>query len=132
MKLTAPLIGTITKSGMEGGDGTIFLVLAGAVALLAAKLWRGPLSHAMATRVRMVVLTIALMGLTAFEVSDISSRFADATQSSDLIVTSYGAGIWLVGLGTAAIAYAWLRPPWASLRRRAARPQRSSAQLHPR
>ncbi|HUR24281.1 MAG TPA: hypothetical protein VMZ73_10455 [Acidimicrobiales bacterium] len=99
---------------MEGGDGIFFLGMAGAVALIAGKLWRGPLGHPKGTRAWMAVLVLGFMGLMVVEVSDIRSKFAEAAEELDLISTSYGAGLWLIGLGIAAIGYAWLRMPLVS------------------
>jgi hypothetical protein len=115
IKVTAAFIGSITKSGMEGGDGIFFLGMAAAVALIAGNLWRGPLGHPKGTRAWMVVLVLGLMGLMAMEVIDISSKFAEARESELIVSTSYGAGLWLIGLGIAAIGYAWLRTPWGSM-----------------
>lgn len=90
---------------MEGGDGVIFLALAAAVALIGAKVYRTAPESPARYRLGMALLSLALIALTAFEASDLSDRFEDASRESDLISTSYGAGIWLVGLGR------W-RPPW--------------------
>lgn len=112
-KLTAPFVGSVTKSGMEGSDGIIFLALASAVALIGAKVYRSALESPARYRLGMAALSLALIGLTAFEALDLSDRFAAASRESDLIITSYGAGIWLVGLGSLATVVAWLRIPWA-------------------
>lgn len=111
-KVTAPFVGTISKSGIEGSDGVIFLVLAAIVAFHAFDLRRGAPARLASRRWSLGVPIAVLVVLTLYEVSDLRSRFLEATDESPLIVASYGAGIWLVGLGTAAAAVGWFRMAW--------------------
>ena len=94
-KVSAPFIGTITKSGMEGGDG-IFSLAAGVLAvLLGITLLSRP--H-VATRIVLLLTGMGGVALALFEANDISHRFADARAQSDLVVPTYGAGLWLIGV----------------------------------
>lgn len=97
---TAPLVGTISANGMQGGgDGVITLILgiltiligvAQLTANLPARLWWS------------AIVTGALTGLVAVGAySSAQDRIASATAESDLIVASVGAGIWTLFVGAA-------------------------------
>lgn len=105
VKLTAPIFGTVTKSGMEGGDGWFTLaaaVLVGALAFF----WTGPSARGQATV--MLIAAVAIGVAIGYEYSDISSRFA--VINSDLISTSFGVGLHLCAVGAAgSVAAACLR-----------------------
>ena len=65
-----------------------------------------------------IAALIAILGLfTAFEVSDLTSRFADISGEDIPVSTSYGAGLWLIGIGVVAAAAGWFRMPWSALGR---------------
>ena len=114
-KLTAPFVGTVSKSGMEGGDGVFFLVMAVGVGLIGASAYRSAPDRPVRYRIGMAALVVGLLLLTVVEVLDLRSRFSEASeQGAGLIDTSYGAGIWLVAIGSGVTALAWVRIPWAA------------------
>ena len=115
-KLTAPFIGTISKAGIEG-DGVSFLGLAAAAAGVAFAFARRVPASISLRRWSLAVL-IAVLGLfSAFEVTDLAGRFAEVSDSEFPVSTSYGAGLWLVGIGVVVAAVGWVRMPWAQLQR---------------
>jgi hypothetical protein len=114
-KLTAPFVGTVSKSGMEGGDGVFFLIMAVGVGLIAASAYRSAPERPARYRIAMAALVVGLLLLTVVEVLDLRSRFSEASeQGAGLIDTSYGAGIWLVAIVSGVTALAWVRIPWAA------------------
>ncbi|HEV3400324.1 MAG TPA: hypothetical protein VG078_00755 [Acidimicrobiales bacterium] len=114
-KLTAPFVGTVSTSGMEGGDGVFFLVMAAGVGLIAANAYRSAPERPARYRIAMAALVVGLLLLTVVEVLDLRSRFSEASeQGAGLIRTSYGTGIWLVAIGSGVTALAWVRIPWAA------------------
>lgn len=121
VKVTAPFIGTLTKSGIEGGDGWFTLVAGGVVAFAGFTLLN---RDDVGTLKRLVILAAVVAGiLCIYEYSDISSRFADAraeadssgdvfgVSASDLLVTTYGAGLHLITGSTVVAFIAGLRLP---------------------
>jgi len=111
-ELTAPFIGTVTRSGMEGGDGIILLGLAGATAAVGGRLLSSVPEHPGRYRVGLAVLALALVVLTGIEVADLRRLSAEVSDESASLRVAYGAGIWLVGLGAAVTVAAWVRMPW--------------------
>lgn len=106
VKLTAPLVGTVTKSGMEGGDGVFTLIGGVVVAGLAfATFAAGARAY---VRVALIVVGLGAGLLVGYEVGDISRRFAEVHngEMGNMFVTTYGAGIWLLGLGAVAAVVA--------------------------
>lgn len=107
LKATAPFVGTITTSGVDnGGDGVVTLGLAVAIAALALRSRAGAGRWA---KIAGGVVLAALVVLVAYEVRDISSRFAAAEAESDLVTTSYGSGLFLMGAGILAAGVGWLQ-----------------------
>lgn len=91
VKATAPLIGTLTKSGMDGGDGVFLLV--GAL-VLAALAWAINSNGATSTRAYGIVVISGLaLALVIYEISDVNNKIEDI--GSDLVVASVGAGLYL-------------------------------------
>lgn len=99
---TAPFIGTVSRSGMDGGDGVFTLVLGAALLLLGMASRQAATSGTSNKRTAIIVVALILGVLVAFEASDISDRLREAEDASDLIVTSIGSGIWLLGAGVVA------------------------------
>lgn len=112
--ITAPFIGTISKAGIEG-DGQFFLVLAAAAAAVAFDLVRNVPSRAARRRWALIAIIGLLGALTVFEVVDLSNRFTDVSDEEFPIATSYGAGLWLVGIGVLVALAGWGRMPWAEM-----------------
>jgi len=100
---------------MEGGDGVFFLGLAAGAACVASGFARGVPASMPLRRWTLAVLITVLGLLTAFEVADLTSRFADISGEDSPISTSYGAGLWLVGVGVIVAAAGWVRMPWGHL-----------------
>jgi hypothetical protein len=97
ISLTAPFVGTITRSGLDGGgDGLLTAGLGAALGVLGLVQLQREASRS--TLIAGILLCLALGALTAFEFSDASSRFATANASSDLIVTSYGSGLYVLAV----------------------------------
>ena len=95
VKGTAPFIGTVSYSGMEGGDGIFTLIAAGLVLLLGFRLW-----NATTPKVNVSWAWIVFGLLTAlliYEVGHISNAISGGPEAG--VAISYGAGIWLCVAG---------------------------------
>jgi hypothetical protein len=97
------------------GDGVLFVILAGLLALLPFDLWRGVPDSLSRMRWGLGGVIALLALLTLFEARDLTSRFSDIAAEADVVRTSYGLGFWLVGLGVLVAAVGWFRLPWRSL-----------------
>ena len=116
---TAPFVGTISRSLMDGGsDGVILDALAGVVLFIGlAMTLGGP------TRIGggLAILTLILVaGIVVFDYGDMQSRVAKATSESNLIIASVGAGPYISSIG---IVVATIGSVMALLSRRAVAPQ---------
>jgi hypothetical protein len=106
--VTAPFVGTISRSGVDdGGDGIVFLGVAAALAAVAFRSRSTPPNRR--AKFGALALIVLLGVLTMYEFGSISSRFADAKTASDLISTSYGAGLILVALSVIVAGAGWLQ-----------------------
>ncbi len=102
------MVGTLTKSGVDdGGDGVFALGLAGGLAAIAFASMAGRAGPA--KKAGAAVLIGLLVALVMYEVGDLSNRFADLNDESDLVSTSYGSGLVLMGAGIIASLIGWLR-----------------------
>lgn len=115
ISITAPFIGTVSKAGIEG-DGVFFLAIAALIALFAFDLVRKVPPNIGRRRWGLGVLIAAAALLTALEVADITSRFADISGEELPVATSYGPGLWLVGIGVLVALVGWGRTPWTRMR----------------
>lgn len=96
---TAPLVGSISKSGMDdGGDGTITLVLGIAVAALCLVRLLGA-NTSMASAVLILLAGIGAAFIGFIDLADIQERVSSATEISSSISASAGAGLWAVIIG---------------------------------
>lgn len=84
-KFTAPFVGTIDVSGIDGGDGWFFVAL-GAVIGIAAYNEAKP---------ALLLFGIAALGLTVFELVDISEKIAEI--DGEMAFGSVGSGLALCG-----------------------------------
>lgn len=102
-KVTAPLIGTATKSGMEGGDGLI-TVGAGVALLVLGVVLMGASDRRATVGVVVMVVAVCALAFCIFEFVHLSHQFADVQsgEGGDLVALSYGSGLWLVGLASVA------------------------------
>lgn len=89
-------LGTVSKSGMEGGDGTITLVLGIAIIILAL----APMMGVKASSVTAVLLILAAAGagfIGFVNMKDVQERVASVT--SEYVSASVGAGLWALLIG---------------------------------
>jgi hypothetical protein len=95
---TVPLIGTISRNGMEGGDGIITLIL-GVVTILIG------VTQLTATNLptllqRSPIVTGAITAIVAvINYLNVQQRIEGVRQESELIAASVGAGIWTLVVG---------------------------------
>lgn len=95
---TAPFVGTITRNGMEGGDGIITLIL-GVITILIG------VSQLTATRLptllqRSSIATGVITGIVAaFNYLEVQRRIEDANEQTELVAASVGSGIWTLVVG---------------------------------
>jgi hypothetical protein len=98
LSFTAPFVGTVTRNGMEGGDGIITLILEVVTILIGV-------TQFTATRLpaflhRSSIVTGAITGVVAvFDYLEVQRRIEDAKEQSELIAASIGAGIWTLIVG---------------------------------
>ena len=96
---TAPFVGTISRSGMDGGgDGILTLALGCITILIAVAGFTKP------KRLQLSIVTGVVAGIVAafayVQVQDrIASVQATAGEAASMIVASVGAGIWTVIIG---------------------------------
>ena len=98
LSATAPFVGTISRSLMDGGgDGVILLVVGAAVAALGGfAAARGPQKWVGV----LALIPLAISGLVSIlDYSDVSGRVSNATAASDLIIASVGPGPFVAGFG---------------------------------
>jgi hypothetical protein len=103
--VTAPFVGTINKSGLDGGgDGIFALGMGIVIALLGLKLatasvsWHQSRSRAF-TSALMLLVSVLAAAVAIIDGGDASSRLARATsESSGFARGSVGAGIVLLGV----------------------------------
>lgn len=101
MKAAAPLVGSLTVSGVDdGGDGVVMVLVAVLVAVLAWRLTTGNASWKAAFAA--VILAGAAGLLLVYDVTELADRIEEANDLSEMIRTQYGAGIYLTGLGIVA------------------------------
>lgn len=98
-KITAPFIGTVTRSGIEGGDGWFFVGVAVLAAVCANSESKTPLA----------VLGALAAAFSVYEIVDVNNRIADV--DSSIATASVGVGLWLCAAGAAATVAASFMPP---------------------
>jgi len=94
---TGPFGLSISKSGIEGGDGLITIVLGIAIAIIGLGMVRGATE---VQRVLAIVGSLVALAVVALNYSDIESRLSDLGNSGSLVYGSVGIGIWLIGIGS--------------------------------
>jgi hypothetical protein len=98
---SAPFVGTVSRSGMDGGgDGVVTLIL-GAITLLIgiARITRSDLPRYV-QRSAIVTGVIAAV-VVGIDYSTLEDRIRAATQATNLISASIGVGVWTVFVGAA-------------------------------
>ena len=105
VSVTAGFVGTVTRSGMEGGDGWVALAIAAAVVMAgAASLRDVPRTR----RMLMIVVGIGAAGFTLFEYNDVRQRIASMDSTFRDLATP-GLGLYLMGVAAAIVVIATLR-----------------------
>lgn len=104
--VTAPFVGTVTRSGLEGGDGWIAVVLGVIAAVYGYKLLNGG-----GGRVGLLLVAVAAGLLTAFEISDVQDRVDDARAEAEFVAAEVGVGLWIMAAGVVAIVIGALVTP---------------------
>jgi zinc-ribbon domain len=102
--LRAPFVGTLNKSGMEGGDGVISLILGITLAGAAYQIYRGGASRRLMIATLIVAALVFALGV--FEYIDVQNRIDEATAQSDFVSGSVGAGLWTLFVGAVIAATA--------------------------
>lgn len=110
ISVTAPFVGTVTKSGLEGGDGIATLILGLLMALLGIARLTG--NRGAGSKVAMVILCVMAFALAIFEAVNIGDRIANLDSAYRSLAT-VGIGLWLmiVGGGIASVGSLSLRGP---------------------
>lgn len=100
VKVTAPFVGSLSVSGMEG-DGIFFLV--GGLLIAVLGLW-SILGSPKAAPVLLILAGLGFGGLAFFEYNNVSGGIGDI--DSDFALASMGAGIWTLLAGAVATVVA--------------------------
>lgn len=122
----APFVGTLSKSGMEGGDGVVSIGL-GIAAVIVGYRWVGSDSLSPWLRRLPILIMAGTVLLAVVELIDINDRIEAA--STGFVSGSVGAGIWtlLVGAALVLIGGGLLRLPKQEGPRDPEGPQRPSS-----
>jgi hypothetical protein len=124
-RVTVPIAGTLTRSGIDSGADAVFCIVVGAVACLVGlrTLLLGGPAPAQATE-RAVVGLVGVLGLICVVFAIFAAKHVDDRLGSLLghlpdfarsfVSGEVGAGIWVVGAGGAVIALAALTQVLAS------------------
>jgi hypothetical protein len=100
VKATAVLVGTITRSGTEGGDGWWSILLAVPLAIFAIR--RLSASHAQIPGLVALLFSAILGVLTVYEIADVSNKVSDVNDvAAGLARAEIGVGLWMLLIGTA-------------------------------
>jgi hypothetical protein len=99
-KITAVLVGTITKSGTDGGDGWLTILLAVPLAIFGFR--RVSAAKTAIPRVPSLGFALALGALTVFEIQNATSRVNTANAAVGVYGhAAVGVGLWVLLLGSA-------------------------------
>jgi hypothetical protein len=97
LRATAPLVGTVTKSGLSG-DGLVVLAIAGVAALLGIAMLATGKTGWVPALVGVALASLTLV-IVAIDYSDISGRVAKLTSGPVPFAAEVGEGLYLVGFG---------------------------------
>jgi hypothetical protein len=98
--LTAVFVGTVSRSGVQGGDGWISIALAVPLLIFGVRAARGmsPIPAVWA-----LVLGVVLVVFSIFELSDVANKMSSVNnQAQGYGRADVGVGLWLVLFGSAA------------------------------
>lgn len=96
---TAAFVGTITRSGLEGGDGIITIVIGLLIALVGLLSLNG--SRSAGSKVAQVLLCAVALGLAVWEVSNVNAKIDDLEAGELAAIASVGIGLWMMVIGGA-------------------------------
>jgi hypothetical protein len=105
VEASGPFIGTIIRSGMDGGGDGIFF-LAGGVVIGALAIGLQRAKNPTRTANVLGLLTFLAAILLVLEWSPTADRLSDVTDES-LIVASEGTGLYVIGVGVIAGVVGW-------------------------
>ncbi|SCE65570.1 hypothetical protein GA0070607_0012 [Micromonospora coriariae] len=108
-KVSAPIIGTVTVSGVDGSDGWITAGLGLVLVVYAGMTLRGQRTH-MAVPVLAVLAALGLLGAGAWKIADLQATEAETRAKmsgeddvlglgkamSEAVQVSVGSGLWLL------------------------------------
>jgi len=98
---TAAFVGTISRSGIDGGGDGIFTAIAGGLLAL------GGVARAMRSgsprtaRVLGVLSSVVAALIGVMDIGNVNSKVADLTSSSTAVIATVGTGLYVVILGAA-------------------------------
>jgi hypothetical protein len=95
---TAPLVGTISRNGMEGGDGIITLILGVVTILIGVTELTATSLPTLLQRSPIVTGAITVI-VAVINYLNVQQRIEDVREESELIAASVGAGIWTLVVG---------------------------------
>lgn len=97
ISITAAFVGTVTRSGLEGGDGIITIGLGIVLALVGLAHVIG--SKAAGSKVALILVAVIAVGFAIFEISTINNRIAGL--GADIRpLASVGIGLWMMVVGS--------------------------------
>ncbi len=100
IKATAVLVGTVTRTGADGGDGWIAILLAVPLAIYGIR--KLTTNHVPIPGRLSLLFSVILGALTVYEISDAARRARDANQAFQGVGhASVGVGLWMLAVGTA-------------------------------
>ncbi|MCO1597643.1 hypothetical protein M8C17_21050 [Micromonospora sp. RHAY321] len=108
-KVSAPILGTVTVSGVDGSDGWITAGLGLALVVYAGMTLRGQRTH-MAVPVLAVLAALGLLGVGAWKIADLQATEAEMRAKmsgeddvlgigkamSEAVQVNVGSGLWLL------------------------------------
>jgi hypothetical protein len=100
MTASAPLVGTISTSGMQGGDGVITLVL-GVITILIGVTQLTATNMPTSLQRSSIVTGVITGAVAIYDYNEVQDRITQAKAQSDLIIASVGGGMWALFVGAA-------------------------------
>jgi hypothetical protein len=97
-KASAPFLGTVSTAGTDG-DGVITIVLGALVVVCGLFAWN-PRIHKAAV-LWAALASLVILGVSVYDISNVSDAVSVAETRSSLIHASVGIGLWLTAVGGA-------------------------------
>lgn len=95
--ITAAFVGTVTKSGLEGGDGIITICLGIVLALVGLAHVIG--SKAAGSRGALILVALIAVGFAVYEITSVNERIAGLDVDIRALA-SVGIGLWMMVVGS--------------------------------